>query len=124
MKLYSKVHLSFRRFDLSFARPLDFDESSVFRDRISRMRSKNTYKVIKNLSVHLNYLHIVFILFSPYQHSHGFLLTFRHMVHLPIVALVLDILTMALYACHSNRIYCPPAETGCSHHSSHAIFAL
>lgn len=41
-RFYSNVHLSFLLLDLSFARPLDFDESSVFRDRISRIRSKNT----------------------------------------------------------------------------------
>lgn len=41
-RLYSSVHLSFLRFDLSLARPLAFEESSVFRDRISRIRSKNT----------------------------------------------------------------------------------
>jgi hypothetical protein len=46
--LYSSVHLSFRFF-LSFARPLALDESSVFLDRISRIRSKNTYGVNKTI---------------------------------------------------------------------------
>lgn len=51
--LYSSVHFSFRRFDLSFARPLAFDESSVFRDRISRIRSKNTCKLINCYEIFL-----------------------------------------------------------------------
>lgn len=40
--LYISVHLIFLRFDLSLARPLVVLESSVFRERISRIKSKNT----------------------------------------------------------------------------------
>lgn len=39
---YISVHLSFLRFDLSLARPFGAFESSVFRERISRIKSKNT----------------------------------------------------------------------------------
>lgn len=44
--LYSSVHLpkGNLRFFLSFVRLLDFVESSVFLERISRIKSKNTFK--------------------------------------------------------------------------------
>mgnify|MGYP007092096842 CR=1 FL=1 len=54
--LYSNVHFSFLRFDLSFARPLAFEESSVFRDLISRIRSKNTWKKEKSIEKFSNYV--------------------------------------------------------------------
>jgi hypothetical protein len=41
----------------------------------------------------------------------------------PIVELALDIRIMELCVCRSSHICCPPEETVCCHHFSHAKFA-
>lgn len=117
--VYSSVHFSFLRFDLSFARPLDFEESSVFRDRISRIRSKKTLKESK-LMKSLKSCMICFLCLRFRESSPRSQRMERH----PIVAPDSGTPTMELCVCRSNRTCCQLAGTECFRRSSLAKFVL
>ena len=115
--VYSSVHFSFLRFDLSFARPLDFEESSVFRDRISRIRSKKTLndsKLIKSFkSCTICLLCLRFRESSPRS---------QRMERRPIAAPDSGTPTMELCVYRSSRTCCQLAGTECFRRSSLARF--
>lgn len=116
--VYSSVHFSFLRFDLSFARPLDFEESSVFRDRISRIRSKKTLKDSKLMKIFKSCM--ISLLCLRFRE---FLPRSQRMERRPIAALDSDTPTMELCVCRSSRTCCQLAETECFRRSSLARFA-
>ena len=115
--VYSSVHFSFLRFDLSFARPLDFEESSVFRDRISRIRSKKTWKdkiLIKSLQICK-----ICLLCPRFRES---LPRSQRRERRPIAAPDSGTPITELCVCRTSHTCCQPAGTECFHRSSHARF--
>lgn len=103
--IYNNVHLSFFLF-LSFVFPLDFDESSVFLERISRIKSQKTCTKLK----HEYIINQNCYLSLPCRHTLQSLLMSQHTEHHPIAVLALDILITVLCVCRSNHICCQQEE--------------